>query len=37
VEQEIMDLPDGVHFQPDAPFTGLEFLSALTAMRARYR
>jgi hypothetical protein len=37
VEQEIMDLPDGVHFQPDAEVTGLEFLAMLAAMRARYR
>jgi hypothetical protein len=37
VEQEIMDLRDGVHFQPDAPFTGLELLAALTTLRARYR
>ena len=37
VEQEIMDLPDGVHFQPEASLTGIEFLTTLTAMRARYR
>jgi hypothetical protein len=37
VEQEIMDLRDGVHFQPDAPVTGLDFLAMLAAMRARYR
>ncbi len=37
VEQEIMDLPDGVHFQPDAPLTGIEFLATLTVLRARYR
>jgi len=24
VEREIMDLPDGVNFKPDAPMTGLE-------------
>jgi len=37
VEQEIMDLPDGVHFQPDAQVTGLDFLAMLAALRARYR
>jgi hypothetical protein len=32
-----MDLPDGVHFQPEVPLTGLEYLAMLGAMRSRYR
>ena len=37
VEQELMDLPDGVHFQPEAALTGFDFLTMLAALRARYR
>jgi hypothetical protein len=37
VEQEIMDLPDGVRFMPDAPLTGMDYLGMLNAMKKRYR
>ena len=37
VEQEVMDLADGVHFRPDAPVTGVEYLGMLEAMKNRYR
>jgi hypothetical protein len=33
VEREIMDLPDGVHFRPDDPVTGLELVSMLARMK----
>ncbi len=36
VEREIMDLPDGVHFRPDDPVTGLEFVSILARMKKLY-
>jgi tetratricopeptide (TPR) repeat protein len=36
VEREIMDLPDGVHFKPDDPVTGLEFVSILARMKKLY-
>ena len=33
VEREIMDLPDGVRFQPDGLVTGVEYLQMLTRMQ----
>jgi hypothetical protein len=36
VEREIMDLPDGVHFMPSGPVTGLELLGMLARMKALY-
>jgi hypothetical protein len=37
VEREVMDLPDGVHFNPDAPVTGLEYLGMLGKLKKLYR
>lgn len=37
VEREVMDLPDGVHFNPDAPVTGLEYLGILAKLKRLYR
>jgi hypothetical protein len=37
VEREVMDLPDGVHFNPDAPVTGLEYLGMLGKLKRLYR
>jgi len=37
VEREVMDLPDGVHFNPDAPVTGLEYLGILGKLKKLYR
>jgi len=37
VEREVMDLPDGVHFNPDAPVTGLEYLGILGKLKRLYR
>ena len=37
VEREIMDLPDGVNFQPDEAVTGLEYLSILQRLQRLYR
>jgi hypothetical protein len=37
VEREIMDLPDGVHFNPEAPVTGLEYLGILGKLKKLYR
>lgn len=33
VEREIMDLPDGIHFQPDGLVTGVEYLQMLNRMQ----
>jgi hypothetical protein len=37
VEREVMDLPDGVHFNPDDPVTGLEYLGILGKLKKLYR
>jgi len=37
VEREVMDLPDGVHFNPDTPVTGLEYLGILGRLKKMYR
>jgi tetratricopeptide (TPR) repeat protein len=37
VERELMDLPDGVNFQPDQPVSGLEYLSILQRLQRLYR
>jgi hypothetical protein len=37
VEREVMDLPDGIHFNPDAPVTGLEYLGFLAKLKKLYR
>ena len=37
VEREVMDLPDGVHFSPDATVTGLEYLGILGKLKKLYR
>jgi tetratricopeptide (TPR) repeat protein len=37
VEREIMDLPDGVNFNPDDPVTGLEYLGMLAKLSRQYR
>ncbi len=37
VERELMDLPDGVSFQPDQPVGGLEYLSILQRLQNLYR
>jgi tetratricopeptide (TPR) repeat protein len=37
VERELMDLPDGVNFQPDQPVGGLEYLSILQRLQKLYR
>jgi hypothetical protein len=37
VEREIMELPDGVHFNPDGPVTGMEYLSMLGRLQKQYR
>jgi hypothetical protein len=37
VEREVMDLPDGVHFNPDGPVTGLEYLGILGKLKKLYR
>jgi hypothetical protein len=36
VERELMDLPDGVSFQPDAHVTGLEYLGILANLKRQY-
>jgi tetratricopeptide (TPR) repeat protein len=37
VERELMDLPDGVHFMPDDPVTGLEYMGMLGKLKSAYR
>ena len=37
VERELMDLPDGMNFQPDLPVSGLEYLSILQRLQRLYR
>ncbi len=37
VEREVMDLPDGVHFNPEAPLTGLEYMGILGKLKRLYR
>jgi len=37
VEREVMDLPDGVHFQPDAGMSELEYQQALSRLSRLYR
>jgi len=37
VEREVMDLPDGVHFQPDAAVSELEYQQALARLARLYR
>ncbi len=37
VERELMDLPDGVNFQPDQPVGGLEYLSILQRLQRLFR
>jgi hypothetical protein len=37
VEREIMDLPDGLNFKPDAEVTGLEYLGMLSKLKKQYR
>ena len=37
VEREIMDLPDGINFQPDGEVSGLEYLSILQRLQRLYR
>jgi tetratricopeptide (TPR) repeat protein len=37
VERELMDLPDGVNFRPEAPVTGLEYLTILQRLQRLYR
>jgi hypothetical protein len=37
VEREIMDLPDGTNFKPDAGLTGLEYLGILGKLKKQYR
>jgi hypothetical protein len=37
VEREVMDLPDGVHFNPEASVTGLEYLGILGKLKKLYR
>ena len=36
VEREIMDLPDGVRFEPDGPVTGVEYLKMLNRLLKLY-
>lgn len=36
VERELMDLPDGVHFRPDGPVTGLEYIGILGRLKRQY-
>ncbi len=36
VEREIMDLPDGTHFQPDGPVTGIEYVRMLARVQKLY-
>ena len=36
VEREIMDLPDGIHFQPDGAVTGVEYLQMLNRLQRLY-
>ncbi len=36
VERELMDLPDGVNFQPDGPVTGLQYLEILGKLARQY-
>jgi hypothetical protein len=36
VEREIMELPDGIHFQPDAAVTGVEYLQMLNRLQKLY-
>jgi len=37
VAREVMDLPDGVHFRPEQPVSGLEYLSILQRLQRLYR
>jgi tetratricopeptide (TPR) repeat protein len=37
VEREIMDLPDGANFRPDAPVTGIEYAAMLSRLRKLYK
>jgi len=37
VEREVMDLPDGVNFQPEQPVSGLGYLSILQRLQRLYR
>jgi hypothetical protein len=37
VEREIMDLPDGASFKPDAALTGLEYLATIGKLKKQYR
>jgi hypothetical protein len=37
VEREIMDLPDGVNFNPEGQVTGLEYLGMLGRLNKLYR
>jgi hypothetical protein len=37
VEREIMDLPDGVHFVPDGPVNGVDYLKMLARLSKLYR
>jgi len=37
VEREVMDLPDGVHFVPDAAVSGIEYLQMLSRLSRLYR
>ena len=36
VERELMDLPDGLHFQPDGPVSGVEYLQMLNRLQRLY-
>jgi hypothetical protein len=36
VEREIMDLPDGASFEPDAGLTGLEYLAIIGRLKRQY-
>ena len=37
VEREVMDLPDGVNFKPDAGMTGLEYFGIIGKLKKQYR
>jgi tetratricopeptide (TPR) repeat protein len=37
VERGLFDLPDGVHFFPERPVSGMDFYLVLTSLKTRYR
>lgn len=37
VERELMELPDGIHFNPDGVVTGFEYLAMLGKLKSEYR